>query len=278
MKISEYDIPRLATGLRAEGYELEYLPETTSTMDVAKEFGLSRTLVVADHQTAGRGRYGRDWLAHQGRSILMTFVEPWGFAGDPPIDSVLPPQVFANEGCSALQEVTGSSEIGLKWLNDFVAREKKIGGVLLENARYKSPDRPYAKLFGIGINVHYLNADQAFPDTDYGAISLDELPCPRVFDRTDIILAIAKRWVNGRDDLRVMDSNPRVFESHDSRYRRNASLTGQLVRVSGLGPKQDEVVVGRVLSSPLGRGLIVNEYGIEIEITEYHSKTKVEVL
>ncbi len=278
MRASQYDIPRLAAELSAEGIGLEYLEETTSTMDVAKEFGPSRTLVVADFQTAGRGRHGRDWLARQGRSILMTFAEPWGFPGDPSVESILPPQVFANEGCDAIREVTGSPDVGLKWLNDFVAHGKKIGGVLLENVRYKNPDQPYIKLFGIGINVHYKNADEAFPDTDYGAISLDELVCPRKFDRTDIVLAISRHWANARNDLKVMESNPRVFAYHDDRYRRNASLLGRDIRISGLGQNRDQSIIGRVLSSPLGRGLFIDVNGVETEITEYNFKTKVEVL
>lgn len=278
MRASKYDIPRLAAGLRAEGIDLEYLEETTSTMDVAKDFGLSRTLVVADYQTAGRGRYGRDWLALQGRSVLMTYAEPWGFPGDPSVESILPPQVFANESCSALREVTGSPDIRLKWLNDFVAHGKKIGGVLLENVKYKNPDRLYVKLFGIGINVHYRNADEAFPDTDYGAISLDELACPRKFDRTDVVLAIAKHWSCARNDLRVMESNARVFAFHDERYQGNASLLGRNVRISGLGQNRDQIIAGRVLSSPLGRGLFIDVNGSETEITEYNFKTKVEVL
>lgn len=278
VRTSEYDLSRLEVGLRVEGYELEYVPETASTMEIARDFGLSRTVVVADHQTAGRGRHTRDWLDAPGRSVLMTYVEPWGEAKDPPVTSILPSHVFANDSCSALQELTGSSEIKLKWLNDFVARGKKIGGILLENVRYKGPERPYAKLFGIGINVHYLNANETFPKTAYGAVSLDELDCLRVFDRTDIILAITKWWVNGRNDLRLMNYSPGVFKSHDDRYQRNASLVDKIVRVSGLGPNRDERIEGRVLKSPLGQGLLMEVNGAEIELTDYNYKTEIEVL
>lgn len=284
-----YDFPRLNSGLGNLGYALEYFEETGSTMDDAKMFGSQPTVVLAGHQTAGRGRYGRSWQDEAGNSVIMTVVEPFNEAtGDPAVDSILPSQVFVTEACVALQAVAETSDIQLKWLNDIVACSKtcvgvgkKLGGILVENTLYKGPDKTYPKLFGIGINVNYPSADTSFPATDYGAISLREVAPVSTFDLTDIVLAIIKQWQAGRNDLRAIEHNINVFNYHDARWQDNAALIGRLVQISGFGIDKDQVAVGEVVATPLNRGLvIVDGSGAkrEIQNQEYHSTTIVKVL
>lgn len=287
-KYDVYDLERLRTGVEPYGYAVEYADETKSTMDMAKLFGLQKTIVLAGYQTAGRGRHEREWEAEAGRSVLMTVIEPFNEAArDPAIDSIIPSQVFVTDACVGLQTVLGSSKVGIKWLNDLVARTqnehngRKLGGLLVENTSYKGPDRPYPKLFGIGINVNYENANKSFPNTDYGATSLKEIAPDAEFDLTDVVLAVIRQWQTGRNDLRVIESNANVFRYHDKRWQGNASLIGQMIEVSGFGAKRDHSVIGEAVATPLGGGLVlVDRDGNErlIKDQEYHSSTVIKVL
>lgn len=277
-----YDLERLSAGLAEFGYSFEHRAVTKSTMSDAGLFGLQRGVAIADHQTAGRGREGRAWQDEAGRSILMTIAEPWNEAvGDPARDSILPGQIFVTDACLALREITGSAEVQIKWLNDLLARGKKLGGVLLNSTTlYRGSDRPYSMHFGIGINVSYAHTDASFPDTDYGAISLHELVPEARLDMTAIVLAIIRQWQTSRNDLKAI-ANKTIYNYHESRWRTTAALLGRTVRISGYGPEMNTTIVGKVIDSPLNGSLIlVRKDGTEYEVRceGYSPKTKVEVL
>ena len=71
----------------------------------------------------------------------------------------------------ALEKQGLANEIGLKWPNDLVARERKLGGILVEAAR-DNEGKPFA-VCGIGVNVNY--APQEVPDGGLQAIGLSDL-------------------------------------------------------------------------------------------------------
>lgn len=90
-------------------------------------------VVVADHQTAGRGRLGRAWEAPAGSGLFATFVLPL----DPL--AVFRCGVAAAEACAA--------GVRLKWPNDLMLEGRKLGGVLAEA---RPPERC---LVGVGVNL-----------------------------------------------------------------------------------------------------------------------------
>lgn len=107
------------------------LAVTTSTQEVAR--GLPAwSVVVAGHQTAGRGRLDRRWEAPPGTALLASFV--------------VPPHPLATFAAGvAAAEACGPS-IRLKWPNDLLIDGRKLGGILAEAHR----DRV---LIGIGVNL-----------------------------------------------------------------------------------------------------------------------------
>ena len=208
-----FDTGRLHKDLASLGYQFVYLPQTTSTMDNARAAGVIPTVVVTNHQTQGRGRVGRNWHDTPGKSVLMTIAEPFNEVdGDPDGSSQLPHQLFTLAACLALQEVTANKHILIKWPNDLVYADasqpdtfgKKIGGVLIENPDH-SPSHMYPRLFGLGVNVSYLPQETALLPAEYGAVSLSEITA-QPLDRSDIILAIVKRWSSLRTLLRQENS------------------------------------------------------------------------
>ena len=116
-----------------------HLRETGSTNAVARELAATGaphgTLVTTGHQTAGRGRQGRAWIAPPGRALLCSLV-----VRDP--DPLL-----ALRGGLAVADVAGA-DARVKWPNDVLLDGRKLAGVLAEGR----PQEGWAVL-GIGLNV-----------------------------------------------------------------------------------------------------------------------------
>lgn len=121
------------------------LAETASTQDAARRMAAGRPglLIIASHQTAGRGRLGRRWLDDPGHSLAMTVaLNAHAFS---PALLALAAGVALADACAALLP---ADTLGLKWPNDLVERKtgRKLAGVLIETAG------PLA-LVGVGVNV-----------------------------------------------------------------------------------------------------------------------------
>ena len=98
-------------------------------------------LVVADHQTAGRGRLGRSWEAPAGTALLFSLLLK------PPLQRHAPElSLVAGVAVADALERTLGLSVQIKWPNDVMLRRKKIAGCLAEA-------RDGAVVLGIGVNV-----------------------------------------------------------------------------------------------------------------------------
>jgi BirA family biotin operon repressor/biotin-[acetyl-CoA-carboxylase] ligase len=155
-------------GQVAARFSLEILAETGSTnsvlLDRAAAGAASGTVIAAEAQTAGRGRRGRTWAGALGGSL--TFSVLWRFergaAGLTGLSLVV--GLAVARALAAL----GAADVRVKWPNDILHRERKLGGILIE----LSGDAlgPTAAVIGIGINVRLPDAvrsaiDQPVTDT-----------------------------------------------------------------------------------------------------------------
>ena len=133
------------------GYQDLFLKTTESTNRVAKEMGASGVLhgsgVVADTQTAGRGRLGRQWHSLPGGNLYCSYVVR------PAIALQDYPKLTMVAGVAAAQclEENSPIRISLKWPNDLYIGTKKCGGILCESIPASSA--PFA-VVGIGINCN----------------------------------------------------------------------------------------------------------------------------
>lgn len=99
--------------------------------------------LVADRQTAGRGRRGREWFDGRGNLMGSTIVRP--VAGDPPAATLsLVTGLAVYEAVSTL--VPPDASLLLKWPNDLVLKGAKLSGILLEQAAG-------VVVVGIGVNL-----------------------------------------------------------------------------------------------------------------------------
>lgn len=137
---------------RLPGRNIEYHPVIDSTNIRAKQLGAAgaphMTLVLADEQTAGRGRMTRTWVCPPGTSTLMSLLVR------PALPAWRAPELVflsAVAACDAVNVLVGDSVARIKWPNDLVIGSKKISGTLLEMA-LDGADIDYA-VVGIGVNV-----------------------------------------------------------------------------------------------------------------------------
>jgi BirA family biotin operon repressor/biotin-[acetyl-CoA-carboxylase] ligase len=103
----------------------------TSTQDIARDLAIG-SIVVADHQTAGRGRLDHRWEAPPGTALLVSFV-------------LQPNPLLSLAAGVAAAEACGQG-VRLKWPNDLLLEGGKVGGVLVEAT-------PMKATCGIGINL-----------------------------------------------------------------------------------------------------------------------------
>lgn len=126
--------------------EWVFLEETDSTNRVAKELARQGaphgTAVLAERQTAGRGRLGRAFFSPEGGLYLSVILYPQC----PPEDRVLMTPMAAVAVCRALEQVCGISP-GIKWVNDLYLGGKKLCGILCEGCGD-------AVIVGIGLNLY----------------------------------------------------------------------------------------------------------------------------
>jgi len=101
------------------------------------------TVVVADTQSAGRGRLDRTWWSEPGSALLASWILR------PSLDPERLPLLALLAGVAAARatSVAGSVGVRLKWPNDLVVDDRKLGGILSES------DGRGAVVIGVGVNV-----------------------------------------------------------------------------------------------------------------------------
>jgi BirA family biotin operon repressor/biotin-[acetyl-CoA-carboxylase] ligase len=138
------------------GYQDLFLKTAASTNRVAKEMGADGVVhgsgVVAETQTAGRGRLGRQWHSPPGGNLYCSYVVR------PAIAPQEYPKLTMVAGVAAAQCVQENSSIhiNLKWPNDLYIGTRKCGGILCESTSVSAS--PFA-VIGIGINCNQSDSD-----------------------------------------------------------------------------------------------------------------------
>ncbi|HLX86881.1 MAG TPA: biotin--[acetyl-CoA-carboxylase] ligase [Acidimicrobiales bacterium] len=149
--------------------EVRHFAELDSTnrylADLARSAPRPGLVAVADHQTAGRGRLGRRWEAPPGTNLLVSVL----LVPMMPVEALhLCSVAVALAAADACRQATGLDP-GLKWPNDLVTGDRKLGGILSESVPLDSGSR--AVVVGLGLNVGWPS-----PDGEAGAAEVpDEL-------------------------------------------------------------------------------------------------------
>ena len=152
--------------------QVELLPSVRSTMDVAHTLGAAGappgTLVLADEQTAGRGRGGRSWRSDRGAGIWMTLLERPNDAEALGVLSIR----LGLRAMPVLQRYT-DGPVRLKWPNDVLVGSRKLAGILVET-RWRARYVDWVAI-GIGVNVRTPDVDDAPASLRAGTRRIDVL-------------------------------------------------------------------------------------------------------
>jgi BirA family biotin operon repressor/biotin-[acetyl-CoA-carboxylase] ligase len=155
--VNTLDLEAVDRLLRTEaiGRRVTYLDSTGSTMDIAREWAASNAphgaLVIAEEQTAGRGRFGRRWVSPAGLNLYLTLLVR------PDAERLGGLAMIASLAvCRAIETATDLAPV-IKWPNDVQIGGRKVSGILIESES-QGEDVRYA-LVGPGINVNDPIAD-----------------------------------------------------------------------------------------------------------------------
>lgn len=175
-------------------FVFDELPSTnTFALELARNPIPQGTVVLADRQTAGRGRLQRSWFsppdANIYGSLIFSFKHPFQALGWIPL--------MAGMAIAQAIEESIKIKIKLKWPNDILIDEQKIGGILCESFKRDSTDTCVVIGFGLNVNL----SESAFPkDLERMASSL-QIHAKHPLDRNQLIQSIIPSLELGWDAL-----------------------------------------------------------------------------
>jgi BirA family biotin operon repressor/biotin-[acetyl-CoA-carboxylase] ligase len=147
-------------------------------MEMAENGAKHGTVVVADAQTAGRGRMGRRWVSPAGKNLYVSLLLR------PTVPTVDATRLALVAGVALADAVEAVGvPASLKWPNDLYCGGRKAAGILAEMA--SDPDGVRHVVIGVGLNVNMEEAD--FPPDLRGAATSLRIRAGRVFRRVDVL-------------------------------------------------------------------------------------------
>ncbi len=183
-----------------------HFAKLSSTNSLAKQFlGKGQALpfwVLADEQTQGRGRMGRDWVSVKGNLFTTTVRRVRAQPDKLPVLSLLTGVALYE----AIDEIAnGSVSLSLKWPNDILSNHAKLGGILIETQPTGSVDQTDL-IIGIGVNI---TSNPALENKD--TVCLASLGVSSSRDQLFEALAVhfnawLERWDHGDNNVDIIDA------------------------------------------------------------------------
>ncbi len=225
-------------------FVFESIDSTNACARTLAEAGTAEgTVVVADYQTAGRGRLGRSWLSAPGTNLLFSIVLRPTLKKE---SAALLTFYSAVSIARALERVTGKP-FECKWPNDILLNGRKCCGILLENSFLQ--DRFDFSVIGVGLNVN----QSSFPD-DLGNRATSLLvELGHQLDRTALLQELLRETdallpiVHKGDVPTIMDE----WNSRCLMFGKPVTITHGEERISGTALRLD-AEGGLVINTPSG--------------------------
>lgn len=205
------------------GWRVHYFDEVGSTQKVAAEMveagAAPGTVVIAERQTAGRGRLGRSWHSPPGLNLYATFIlHPWM-----PIAEVPRLSLMAGVAVADTLATVAPGMVALKWPNDVWLKGRKAGGIIAE-AIADSAQKLVCVLLGIGLNLNLATYD--IPEELRAKATSVRIATGRRCDRIAIAATLFKRL-----DARYREAAAYGFAAMRPDYEKYFALTGKHVTV-----------------------------------------------
>jgi len=196
---------------------VEYFPTVDSTNDAARRLAPNiprqeGLLVIAENQTAGRGRGTNRWFTGRGSLAFSVLIDPSRFHIETRYCSVVPLAAAA-----AVVDCTNISfgwHVGIHWPNDVFVREKKLAGTLVETL---SDGR---QIIGLGVNVNNSMQDAPPEIARIATALIDEREDEEQYDRTGFLTMLLEslsnmlKWI-GQDRMDFIEEMNEVLLQRD---------------------------------------------------------------
>ena len=218
---ADYLLPRVNGALWKKILVYDAVDSTNDlTMSLAaKEDITPGTVIIADRQTQGKGRLGRRWESPGGRNIYMSLLIRPELA---PRDVTMLTVLAAVASTRTIQKA-GNIPVTIKWPNDLVIDDKKLGGILTEVRA--DPDRINLAVIGIGININMQPAD--FSEELRSIATSVRSAAGRTVARNDIIIQLLREFEDWYGILIAEGKRPLLHA-----WRKHSSTLGREVMIS----------------------------------------------
>ncbi len=255
MAKDRYDVILLKKVLAEIGYEFSYFPKIDSTMNIIEKSAQNgkNTFMIAltNHQTLGAGRKGRKWLDTAGNSLMFSVLFHIKESSIATFADLVSLSI-----CETVRRVTGNSSIKIKYPNDLVFQDEKIGGILVKNI-YDEKLHYLGTNLGIGLNIHYTKGMLQKFTTDYPATSLDI--CTSSFvKRQNLLIELLKGLRYLGTEAEVFEVNSSTSGLFDEKWRKASSMMGRKVAILKKDIPFEE---GVVTNTGIGRGIELQTAG-----------------
>ncbi len=229
------------------GSAIDYRRSTSSTnLDaghLASEGAPEGLLVVADSQTAGRGRMMRTWHSPPGRNLYLSLVlRPSVVPGQVPQLAIIAAvalvealDAFLGGGADPGGSDHGWVRLGIKWPNDIHADARKLAGILC--SMQAEPDRVRHVVLGLGLNVNMLSEE--FPPELAGTATSLRILSGRKLSRPRLCSVFLNHFEPIYTTWQTEGLAPFL-----PALRKRSVLTGSRVRVEGLAGSVEGLVTG----------------------------------
>ena len=234
------------------GKHIYHFFKTDSTNRVAFELGHAGepegVMVLAEEQSAGRGRAGRGWHSERAAGIYLTLLLRPKLA---PVQAPLLTMMAGLSAHTAVEAVTGLA-VDLKWPNDLIIRGKKAGGILTE--MHAEPGMVRFVVVGIGLNVN----QERFPGELAGLATSLRQETGKPQSRMELLVRLLREFESDynrflREGIAGVIQRFEVVSSyaHGKKVRITNGTESYVGTTAGLGPEgllQVEREDGRVVT------------------------------
>lgn len=244
------DQKSVAASLGAPRNNWRVLAETDSTNTacrrLAADGAADGTVVMADCQTAGKGRLGRSFDSPRGLGLYLSVL----WRPDCPPEELLPLTALTAAAACRAVERAGGAKAAIKWPNDLVLCGRKLCGILTELVL--DGERVEYVIAGVGINCHQRPEDFP-PEIRDTAISLDMAGCP--VKRAELAAVLMEELDVLRADV-LRDPGQWLEE-----YRRRCLTVGRRVQIIRDGQRAEAQAVD-----------VDERYGLAVRFDDGHTE------
>lgn len=209
---------------------LLYFDSCESTNIECLKLAEHNTVVIAEHQTAGRGRRGKNWHSPSSQNIYCSI------GLNKSIKAEYLGLISLQVGVCIVKvlQAMGIDEVSLKWPNDVLLQGRKLGGILIETRA--TTQNNFYLVIGFGLNINLHTSD--LKHIDQPAIGLNQ-QSSKLLDRQELLSALIGRILQD-----VMEFDLHMIDSLIANFNQFDELQGKQVRVKTAGGEITGVHLG----------------------------------